>query len=358
MLNRIFLVLICLFPVLLKAQSDTSFRFVDASTLDMIGKAPFVKRGTYHRIDSSVFEMLPKRVAGLATNSAGIQIGFQTDSRAIRVRWVLHDYVRLYNMTPLAINGLDLYGWNGEKWQYVSSARPAKDSNDIIVISNLDGRMRHYRLFLPLYSSVKSLEIGVNPQATISKSDKKLLPSRKVVVYGTSITQGASASRPGMAWTSIISREMNIEMFNLGFSGSAKMEPALADVLASMDAEMYILDCVPNMTAEMIRERAIPFVQRLRKFKPNIPILMIESIIREHSHWNQVIGKQMTAQNLAFREVYDQLIKDGFKDIHYIDAKDLMGNDHEATIDGTHLTDLGFMRFSEVVIKELRRLMK
>lgn len=345
-------------PAMLQAQRDTSFRFVDATTLDVLGKATTVKRGKFHRVDSSVFNMLPKAVARLATNSAGIHIGFQTDSRSIRARWVLGKYNELSNMTPIAINGLDLYGWNGNGWQYVASARPGKDSNDVVIISNLDGKMRHYRLYLPLYSEVRSLAIGVNTNAEISKSEKEFIPSRKVVVYGSSITQGASASRPGMAWPSIVSRELGIETFNLGFSGSGKMELTLADVLASMDADVYVLDCVPNPSPQQIRERAVPFVQRLRKFKPDVPIIMIESIIREQAHWNHETGKRVHDQNKAFKEAYDKLKEEGYQGIHYISSTHLIGDDHEATIDGTHLTDLGFKRFSVIVSEALRVIMK
>ena len=86
-----------------------------------------------------------------------------------------------------------------------------------------------------------------------------------------------------MAYPAILSRRLNIETFNLGFSGSGKMELAMADVMASMDADVYILDCVPNPTPKEISERTIPFIKRLRQLKPGVPIIMIESIIREQS---------------------------------------------------------------------------
>src|SRR5699024_3555868 len=138
------------------------------------------------------------------------------NSTSIRVKWSLDKYEIWPNMTPLAVNGLDLYGWNGKAWQYVSSAKPSSDNNSAIFIENLDGRMRRYKVYLPLYTELKKIEIGVEKKATIKPVKKAYLGSKRVVIYGSSITQGASASRPGMAYPSSISRKLNVETINLG----------------------------------------------------------------------------------------------------------------------------------------------
>jgi hypothetical protein len=339
-----------------RAQKETSLKYVDAHTLTVLGQAAAAK-GTYQRVDSVFFSKLPKRVADLATNSAGICVSFQSNSKSISAKWTLHKYVNLWNMTPAAVNGMDLYGWRDGKWQYVASARPTSDTNQAALISNLDGKMRHYRLYLPLYSALTSLSIGIDSMATIEKAADNMLPKKKVVIYGSSITQGASASRPGMAYPSVLSRDINVETFNLGFSGSGKMELILADVLATMEADVYVLDCVPNCTPAEVRERAVPFIKRLRELKPGVPIIMVESIIREQSLWDENRGKQMTGQNNEFRKAYEQLNKEKYKDLYYVPATDLTGHDHEATIDGTHLTDLGFTRLAAVLRNTLQKVL-
>ncbi|HUM65453.1 MAG TPA: SGNH/GDSL hydrolase family protein [Chitinophagaceae bacterium] len=340
-----------------KAQKEPSYVFVDASELSVSGRAAAIPQKAFHRVESKYLLDLPARVAELATNSAGIYVSFKTDSKNISLKWRLEKYNTRWNMTPLAINGLDLYAWNGKKWQFMAPARASSATNEAVLINDLDGNMRHYRLYLPLYAELKTLEIGVDSLSIIDAPDQTFLPSKKVVIYGSSITQGASASRPGMAYPSILSRQLNIETFNMGFSGSGKMEIILADVLASMEADIYILDCVPNPSPAEIKERTVPFVKRLRALKPGVPIIMVESIIREQSHWSEPRGKRMSEQNAEFRKAFEKLSSEKYQDLHYIPATHLTGDDHEATIDGTHLTDLGFTRIAEIIGKTLQRLL-
>jgi lysophospholipase L1-like esterase len=217
--------------------------------------------------------------------------------------------------------------------------------------------MRHYRIYLPLYNQLTDLHIGIDASAEIKPADPKFSDLKKVAVYGSSITQGSSASRPGMAYPSILSRKLNIETFNLGFSGNGKMEIEIADLLAKIPADVYILDCVPNTSPAQIKERSYPLVAKLRSLKPNTPVIMIESVNREYSHWDTNPNIKVALQNAEWKATYDKLIKEKQKAIYYIKSSELMGDDHEATIDGTHLTDLGFMRIAERVEKELKRIL-
>lgn len=344
---------------LLWAQEKVPYSFVDARNLTVLGQAATAQGQAFHRVNTAGQQLLPKRVAELARNSAGISVMFQTNAKNISVKWVLGKFNTLWNMTPLAVNGMDLYGFKGTGWQYVASARPTTDSNNVVLITGLDGQMRHYCLYLPLYSEAVEVQVGVDSGAVIRKANPERTPVSKVVIYGSSITQGASASRPGMAYPSILARSLNIETFNMGFSGAGKMELPVADVLAGMEADLYVLDCVPNPSAEEIRERAVPFIKRLRALKPGKPIVLVESIIREAAWWSQAKHTEVMEQNKAFREAYEQLLKMGYTQLYYVRADKLIGNDHEATIDGTHLTDLGFTRIAKqleaIIVKALQK---
>jgi lysophospholipase L1-like esterase len=357
---KIIFILLLAFPdSFLHAQDTLKYDFVNGNILTVLGRAANVNPNSFHRIDSADQKKLPARVAELANNSAGISISFQTNSKRIKVNWVLAKYINLWNMTPVAINGLDMYGWKNNHWQYVASAKPLSDTNSAVIVSNLDGAMHTFRIYLPLYAELKTIEIGVDAGSIIKKAGNKFVPQKKVVIYGSSITQGASASRPGMAYPSIISRNLNLETFNLGFSGTGKMEIEMADILGKMDADVYILDCVPNPSPKQIRERAVPFIKRLRQLKPTVPVILVESIFREDGNWDTVKGNYVTNQNKEFRQAYEQLIAEKFENLYYISNSDLIGNDHEATVDGTHFTDLGFTRFAkhieDALVKILRK---
>ncbi len=354
----LFVLLIPVLSFFSVAGEDLPLKYVRGENLTVFGQPGFVPSGLFQRIDSLNCIGLTNEVKNLSTNSAGLNILFQTNSRNIGVKWNLRKYISRANMTPTAIGGLDLYGWNGNSWQFVASAGPGSEKNIASLVKNLDGKMRHYRIYLPLYSELTEIEIGVDEQAAIKPASPEYIPSKKIAVYGSSITQGASASRPGMAYPSIISRNLNVETFNLGFSGAGKMEIEIVDLLAKIPADLYILDCVPNTSPEQIKERALPFIKKLRILKPGTPILMVESIFRETGNWNLEIGTRVRQQNESFRNVYEQLLTENFEQVYYIPSNELNGKDHETTIDGTHLTDLGQLRIARRISHEIVEILK
>ena len=348
-------VFLCMMPPV--TGQEKKARYTNGSELTVLGISGAGDPVSFHRVDSANLNGLPTTVKKLAKNPAGAAILFRTDSRFIKVKWTLENYKIWWNMSPLTVNGTDLYGWNGKSWQYVASARPSDAENETVVIRNMDGKMRHYMMYLPLYSTLKSIAVGIENGATIQKADLEFLPEHRIAIYGSSITQGASASRPGMAYPSVIGRALNAEVYNFGFSGSGKMEPGAADFLKKSDADVYILDCVPNPSPEEIRSRTVPFVKRLRKAQPDTPLVMVESVFREHGHWDLETGKRVRAQNRAFHDAYKQLINSGEKNIYYIRGDELTGSDHEATSDGTHLSDIGHHRMAQHLIPVIKKLL-
>ena len=206
-----------------------------------------------------------------------------------------------------------------------------------------------YRLYLPLYNGVKSVEIGIPKDKTISKGISGGR-RRPIVFYGTSITQGGCVSRPGMASTAIIGRHLDFPVINLGFSGSGKMEPEVADLLAELDPEVYVIDCMWNMYPELVFERAEPLVRKLRRAHSRTPILLAEG-----SNFMNVFP---TENGRALRKVYENLKKEGDARIYFLSGKGMLGRDFEGTVDGCHHSDLGMMRQSEVFIKALNRILR
>lgn len=350
---------ICI-ATIVRAQTP-AYKFVDGRNLTLSGRSVRVHSDYYHRIDASELPPLTKPVQHLAADAAGLNLNFKTDSKSIKVKWTLGKYEWYKNMTPIAINGFDLYGWNGHNWQYVGVAAPTPNTvNDTaIVIANLDGKMRYYKLYLPIYSEIKSVAVGVESNATITATtDSSYLPRKKVVIYGSSITQGASASRPGMAYPSIVARNYNVETFNLGFSGSGKIEIEVVDVLAKMPADLYVLDCVGNPSPEQIKARTVPFVKKLRSLKPGIPILMVESIFRESGNWDSAIYNLVTNQNRNWKIAYEQLKAEGYDQLYYIKSDGLLGHDHITSLDGAHVTDIGQVRLANCIGKEIGKILK
>jgi hypothetical protein len=215
-------------------------------------------------------------------------------------------------------------------------------------------------LYLSLYDGVMSLEIGVDEGAFIGHPAVDR-PSREkpVVMYGTSILQGGCANRPGMAHTNIIGRRLDREVINLGFSGNALLDIEIAELMASVaDPGLYVLDYVPNASAEAIDKVGEDFFRIIRNAHPDVPVIFIEDVIFPTTQFDNRLLEEVTTKNAAQKRLYDRLKKSGEKKIYYISAKGMIGDDGEATVDGIHFTDLGAMRYVDHVLPVMKKALR
>ncbi len=215
---------------------------------------------------------------GLSQHSAGLCVRFVTDAANIQARWtVTSDRLAMPHMPATGVSGLDLYVKVDGRWRWLAVGQPrqAPDQHGPIGRATCRRSSREYLLYLPLYNGVSSVEIGMPAGAKLAVAPPRGR-SKPIVFYGTSITQGGCASRPGMVHTAILGRRLDCPVINLGFSGNGKMEPEMAALLAELDPAVYVLDCLPNLTPAETAERVEPFVQTLRKARPQTPIVLVE----------------------------------------------------------------------------------
>jgi hypothetical protein len=307
------------------------------------------------------FDRLPKAAEGkvtpavwsLSRDSAGMMVRFKTDATAIHARYkLLKPTIGMPHMPATGVSGVDLYARDaGGKWKWVQVTKPAAQMVSAQIISDLAPGEREYAAYLPLYNGVDSLEIGVPKGAKF----EGLAPrERPLVFYGTSITHGASASRPGMVHTAILGRRFDMPVVNLGFSGNGKMDAAVGDLLVRIDAAAFVIDCLPNMNAELVREKCVPLVKQLRTAKPETPIVLVEDRRFTNSWITPNKAKFHDDNHAALRESYESLKKEGVKNLHYIEGDKLLGDDTEGATDASHPNDLGFMRQADVMEPVLR----
>ncbi len=329
------------------AAPGDSVVWYDFSLLTVEGKGWQSGESYYDRLPAKAKATVPPSVWNLSHHSSGICARFTTDAPLVQVRWtVLNSNLALPHMAATGVSGVDLYSRDAKGvWRFVQNGRPLKETNTapFTVKPGVE-----CILYLPLYNGVKSVEIGIPPDKTISTPEPSARDRKKpVVFYGTSITHGACASRPGMSFTNIVGRMLDTPVINLGFSGSGKMETAMSDLLVELDPSVYVLDCIWNMTPQMVGERVEPFVKKLREARPDTPIILAEDCnFREISP---------TEKGRILRDVYAKLRKDGVKKLYFLPNKGMMGNDWEGTVDGAHPNDLGMMRQAEVFAKALRK---
>ncbi len=340
---------------LLYAQNGVSTRYINAAELGVSGKVEH-EGHLYHRVDTGRHADLPTNVKFFWTHAAGTYISFRSNSSQISAKWCTTSARPYNNLTAVAFEGLDLYVLEDGAWKFAGVGRPGHaDCSESILVKNMSQEARDYLMYLPLYDGITNLEIGVDSTASLESLESPF--QKQVLVYGTSITQGASASRPGLAYPSLLARKMGVDFINLGTSGSAKMEIQVARFLASQPMDAFIIDCVPNSSVDNIRERTAPFINAIREKHPEIPIIAIGGVIFESGNFDQQISRDIEQRNLDFLQEIERLQRDD-RHLYYISPEGLLGSDHEGTIDGTHPNDIGFDRMVQKIKPILENILK
>lgn len=312
------------------------------------------------------FDRLPARAKGvvrppvwdLGRHTAGMSFEFETDSPQIAARWTLTSTrLSMVHMPATGVSGLDLYACDDQgDWRWLQVGKPETAPQvQVTLTAGLAPAKRRYRIYLPLYNGVREVAIGVARSASFQPIPPR--PERPIVFYGTSITQGGCASRPGMAYPAILGRRLNVPIINLGFSGNGRMEPEVASLLAELDPCLYVVDCLPNMTADLVAENAERLVHILRRSHPETPILLMEDRTYANACFIEALRQRNESSRAALRQAYHNLQQSGVTGLFYLSGECLLGEDGEATVDGSHPTDLGFLRIADALTPTLKAIL-
>lgn len=355
------------------SQNTTAYKWWNPATNGfpvIEGQAwPTEVKDAYDRFPARAEQTLNPNVWNISRSSAGLYLKFKTNSSNILVRYVVQNKgnFAMDHMPATGVSGVDLYAIDHSgNWTWAPGRFTFGDTIEYR-FTNLEvdhifaGRDCEYRLFLPLYNSVKWMQIGVPVDRSFEALPLSL--EKPIVVYGTSITQGACATRTGLAWTAILERKLDRPLINLGFSGSGQLEKSVIDLMAEINAKLYILDCLPNLTtgagfsADEVEKRIRTSVNTLQQKHPSVPILLTE-----HCDGNS-IGIIDTAKfaefgkvNKVLRNTFANLQKEGVKNIYLLGNKEI-GQDMDATVDGLHPNDVGMIRYANAYEKVIRSIL-
>ena len=346
-------------PNLAVPDADAKLLFYDIRQLGLEGRGWEETQSPFDRLPAKAEKIVPPAVWDLSHHSAGIFVRFVTDSTSISARWKLRfPSLQMHHMPSTGMSSLDLYVRGTDQWRWagigIAKEYPAASA---AILSGIKPGRRQFMLYLPLYNGVESVEIGIDKGAYLRKAPPQP-DARPIVFYGTSIVQGGCASRPGMAHPAILGRWLARPAINLGFSGNGKMEVELAELLGEIDASAYVLDCLPNMNAELLKERFKPFMMKLRSLKPRTPIVLVENVTYQNAHLCADKMKRVVQSNKMLRREFKSLPASVAKKIRLVAGDTLYGNDWEATMDGAHASDLGFLRIAEALAPVLRPLLR
>jgi len=302
----------------------------------------------YNRLPNEAENQVRKPVWSLSRHAAGVSIRFKTDADSLQIEYEVDGNIAMNHMPATGVSGLDLYGKNeANEWRWYRGKNTFGDTIQYRYKTEKSPKKgREYQLYLPLYNNCKNLKIGIPKGSTI-----KFLPLRKekpIVVYGTSIAQGACASRPGMAWTSIVQRKLDYPVINLGFSGNGRLEKEVLEFVTDINARVYVLDCLPNLspdetrTEEEIKNRIRMSIRHIRNKRPKARI-----VLTQHAGYSD--GEVDETR----KEVYKTLNRWQFE--VFLEFKEIAGGrlllakinlSNDAFVDGTHPTDLGMEQYA------------
>ncbi|MBB6673307.1 SGNH/GDSL hydrolase family protein [Cohnella nanjingensis] len=325
------------------------------------GFAWLAEEGVYRRLPRRPAHPLPPAVDELASHTAGGQIRFRTDSAGLSVQVRLAGPANMNHMPVTGQCGFDCYLGPPGRQHYCNTAKYDQTQTEytFTMFEGLAREMRDVTLYFPLYQGVREVRIGLDRGA------ERLAPppyasEKRIVIYGTSITQGGCAARPGMAYPNVLSRRIDAEFINLGFSGSGKGEAEVARLVAEVpNPGLLVLDYEANcVSPELFRETLPAFIRIYREAQPDVPILVLSQIRFARETFDldlrdlRLLRKQIQIETVhACRERGDERI-------WFHDGGELLGPDyHECTVDGIHPTDLGFARMAEGLAPILRRYM-
>lgn len=349
-------------------EAKEDILFIDPKTSDLVkiyGLNWFNEDKRYHRLSKKLDNILPElegSVDVLAGNSSGGIVAFYSNTNVLKIKVKLSFKFHMGHMPYTGQAGFDLYIGNtyqDMKFYRTSNFDFNKNEYEFTFFNHpfLSSDNKLYVLNFPLYATVEELLIGVNPNCNITPCLDLFKTEDKIVFYGTSITQGGCASRPGMSYTQILSRMLGTECLNYGFSGNGKGHFEIAEALSEIkNVKMFVLDYEANATFDRLKATLDNFVKCLREKYPTVPIVIISKIMMYlEFHDSDYIKNEKKIRN--YQKNYVKKSND--ENLYYIDGSKVLGKNNisEKTVDGCHPTDYGFISMAEYLYPIIKKIL-
>ncbi|MGN0189869.1 MAG: SGNH/GDSL hydrolase family protein [Candidatus Cryptobacteroides sp.] len=345
------------------AQNEVKYVYTEASDLTLVGKLmPGRTANPYHRVDTVKYKGFTTNENFQVRMTSGMACVFRTDSRSIRI---LTEYGQVSfptNTNGFSARGYDLYIRKDGDWLYAASGVPSDSKLDkpFNLIANMDGTMHECLLYFPLYSEEYSIKVGVEKGSVIEAIENPF--RHRIAIWGSSYTHGSSTSRSGMAYPAQLSRATGLQLLSLGCSGNCKLQTYFADVLCDVEADAFIFDSFSNPDAAMIRERLVPFIDRMIEAHPGVPMIFQQTIYREKRNFNTAEdGKEQAKMDMAsliFKELKSTREgREKYRDVYFI-CPDAVSANRLATVDGVHPDNYGYTLWAESVRKPVLKILR
>lgn len=313
----------------------------------------------FRRIPEILAKDVNEGVEILHTNTSGGRVRFKTDSSFIAIKADLGGVCRFPHMPLTGTSGFDLYEKVDGQHIYRRTFAPSIDMEDGYESIQYfkDKKLREFTINFPLYNNVKKLYIGIDENAALLPADDYTI-EKPVVYYGSSITQGGCASKPGSCYQAILSQKLDVNYINLGFSGSAKGEQNIVDYMADLDMSAFVLDYDHNApTIEHLKATHENVFNTIRAKNPDLPIIILPSPGYTFFQ-NEPMGDDWLTREDIVKRTYDNAIAAGDKNVYFISGSELMALvGYNGTVDNCHPTDSGFLSMATAIEPVLKKVL-
>ena len=369
-MKKILMAIVCAVLVLSASaapqKKGPATKYVNATELTMLGKL-CETTNPYHRVETESIPELTKTEARLLRQASGLVIAFKTNSTFVTVKATYGEASSWGPYAPLAATtGFNLFIKKDGDWMWAASrahklAPTAKVievgllNKPLTVISGMAKGEKECLLYLPLYSELTSLEIGVAKDATIEALPN---PFRyNIAVFGSSFTHGSCASGAGLTWPAFFSRATGLHVCSFGMSGNSKLQPYLGDVFGKVKADALVCDAFSNPSVAVIGQRIRPFIEAVRKNNPNLPIIFLNTIYRESRNFVVRNEKREQSRIEYVEETMAKIVKE-YKNVYFVNVPNQTGTDHLTSADGTHPYSYGYHRWAQAIEKPVMKILK
>lgn len=371
-MKRLTLLLLALVMMSGTAMAQKDIKWVDAQSLTHLGKL-CQTTNPYHRVEVANYPELNKTESRLLRKSAGESIVFETNSTTVWVKATFGFARESGGMTRNASCGFNLYiekdghwTWAASKshsiYSFVNGEITDKDKNGVRLIdrpmqmiANMDNSSKKCILYLPLYSELVHLEIGVEEGAEIKPMENPF--RHKIAIFGSSFTHGSCASAAGQTYPAFLSRQTGLYFCGLGMSGNSKLQPVIGRILGGTDADAIVVDAFSNPTIQIIDERIDLFIGEIRAQRPDLPIIFLRTIYRESRNFD-LKSEKREQDRIDHVEKVMARVKSSYDHVYFIDVDNQTGTDHETSADGIHPTSWGYKRWADAIQKPLVKILK
>lgn len=355
MKKSLFILVLMTISVRLSAQTP-KYVYTEASDLNLIGKI-IDTPNPYHRVDTVKYKGFTEGENIQVRCSAGLAVLFKTDSKSISLKPEYGYTNNATNTMGLALRGYDLYIRKDGKWLYAESIAPSdKNLNkEFVIIKDMPEGVKECMLYLPIYSELYSLGIGVEEGTMLESLESPF--RHRIGIFGSSFTHGISTSRSGMSYPMQLMRRTGLQFLSLGCSGNCRMQPYFGEVLCDADVDAFVFDAFSNPNAKMIEERLFPFIEQLQKAHPDTPLIFQQTIRRESRNFSTRVDKSEQAK----QEMAAKLMKEAcrkYRNVYFIEATDAADKLQETSVDGTHPGDYGYTLWAKSIEKPLLKILK